>query len=259
MLLIQGLGYPAEAWWRLVPDLGQHFRLIAMDNRGAGSSPVPQRPFAIADLADDAAAVLQAAGETSAHVFGASLGGLVAQELALRHPHLLRSLTIGCSSPGGPDAIQSEAAALGFLQERARLTPREAAEASIPLVYADETPRELVLEDIERRMRQPTSGSGYQAQLTAVLTYPGSLARLGSITVPTLILHGTLDRLIPPANASLLAEHVPGATLRWLEGAGHVFTTDAREETVRHVVEFATQAEAAWTAQPDRVSGNAGG
>lgn len=244
LLMIQGLGYPSDAWSRVVPGLSTSFRLLLFDNRGAGRTGVPAEPFTIATMADDAHAVLRAAGEESAHVFGASLGGIVAQELALRHPGAVRSLVLGCTSPGGPDAIPSEDAAQAFLTARADMTPREAAEAAVPLVYADTTPRELIQEDIDLRMEHPTGPEGYAAQLRAVFGYGGAQPRLGAVDVPTLILHGTQDRLIPPTNATLLATAIRGARVEWLPGAGHVFTTDATERTVEVVSAFLKEVSA---------------
>ena len=243
LLMIQGLGYPSDAWWRLVPGLSSTFRVLTFDNRGVGRTGLPEDAFTMQTMADDAAAVIRAAGETSAHVFGASMGGLIAQELALRHPGLVRSLVLGCTGPGGREGIPSEAAAAGFLQSRTVMTPREAAEASVPFVYADSTPRAMIDEDIDVRMAIPTGPDGYAAQLAAVFAYEGSHSRLSQIEVPVLVIHGTQDRLIPPQNAQLLADAIPHAQLEWLEGAGHVFTTDRVDDTLRLVTEFVLKHE----------------
>lgn len=254
LLLIQGLGYPSDAWWRLVPGLSASFRVLLFDNRGVGRTGVPGEAFSIETMADDAAEVIRAAGETSAHVLGASMGGMVAQELALRHPELIRSLILGCTTPGGTDGIPSEAAAQGFLQSRTDMTPREAAEASVPLVYADSTPRQMIAEDIDVRMKIPTGAAGYGAQLGAVFGYRGALSRLGGLEAPTLVVHGTDDRLVPPENAKLLADAISGARLEWLDGAGHVFTTDRVEETLGLVSRFVTDQEDAYSRHRERTS-----
>lgn len=255
LLMIQGLGYPSDAWWRLVPDLSSSFRVLLFDNRGVGRTGLREGAFTMQTMADDAAAVIRASGESSAHVFGASMGGLIAQELALQHPALVRSLVLGCTGPGGREGIPSEAAAAGFLQSRANMTPREAAEASVPFVYADSTPREMVEEDIDVRMTMPTGPEGYAAQLGAVVGYQGSLARLPELHVPVLVVHGTQDRLIPPQNAQLLADTIPEAQLEWLDGAGHIFTTDRVDETLRLVTEFVLKHEAARSGDRGRSQG----
>src|SRR5438128_2110773 len=101
LLLIMGLGATHEWWYRLAPIVSERFRTIMHDNRGVGRSDVPPGPYSIADMADDAAAVLDAAGVDGAHVFGASMGGMIAQELVLRHPRRVRSLILGCTACGG--------------------------------------------------------------------------------------------------------------------------------------------------------------
>ena len=208
------------------------------DNRGVGRTGVPAEPFTIDDMADDAAGVIGAAGVEGAHVLGASMGGVIAQELALRHPELVRSLILGCTGPGGRDAVLADPGAAGFLAARAGMTPREAAIASIPWVYAPDTSRADIMADIEVRMTRPTPADGYAAQLRAVLTHGGTLPRLRGLAMRTLIIHGTADRLVPPANADLLAGAIPGAELVMLDGAGHIFTTDRQAETVRAVLRF---------------------
>ena len=105
VLIIQGLGYPSDASWRLLPGLLTRHTVIVMDNRGAGRSSVPKEQWGVEAMAADAGAVIEAAGLGPAHVIGLSMGGLIAQELALRSPDLVRSLMLGCTSPGGPDAI----------------------------------------------------------------------------------------------------------------------------------------------------------
>ena len=107
ILLIMGLGYTSALWHRTRPGLAQRFRTIAFDNRGVGLSDVPPGPYSIATMALDAAAVLDAAGVSSAHVFGISMGGMIAQEFALQYPARTRSLILGCTAAGGPSAVRA--------------------------------------------------------------------------------------------------------------------------------------------------------
>src|SRR5271155_3320601 len=130
VLLIMGLGYTSHMWHRTRPVLAQHYQTVVLDNRGVGKSDVPPGPYSIASMASDAAAVLDAAGTGSAHVFGVSMGGMIAQEFALQYPKRVRSLILGCTASGGPHAIQAEAAALQTLM-RQGMTPEEAKEAII--------------------------------------------------------------------------------------------------------------------------------
>ena len=242
VLMIQGLGYPSDAWWRLLPGLQEHFCTIVVDNRGTGRSSTPEQPWTVEDMADDAAAAIRAAGAPAAHVIGASMGGLIAQELALLHPELVQSLVLGCTSPGGSDAVPMDGAALQMLSAPGARTPREAAENAIPFVYADDTPRHLIAEDIEVRMRRPTGAAGYLGQLRAVGQYRGSAARLHTLAVPVLVVHGTADRLVPPANAEVLTRLIPGARLAMLDGAGHIFVSDRTAETLRLLTQFLDEA-----------------
>jgi pimeloyl-ACP methyl ester carboxylesterase len=226
LLLIMGLGYPSAMWYRQLPELAARWRTIRFDNRGTGETGVPPGPYTIETMAEDAVAVLDAAGATTAHVLGASMGGIIAQQLVLEHPVRVRSLILACTGPGGAEMAPPEPEALQMAAARSTMSPEEAAEAAIEFVYAPTTPRASIDEDFAVRLRQPTSPEGYTNQLTAVVTYAGSYARLGEITAPTLVISGRQDRLVNPANAALLAEAIPGARLVMIEDASHILFTD---------------------------------
>ncbi len=238
VLLIMGLGYPAAMWYRILPYLTDRYRTIRFDNRGVGSTGVPPGPYSVEQMADDAAAVLDGAGEGAAHVVGASLGGVIAQELALRHPDRVHSLVLACTHCAGPEAVPPSPEALAMLTDRSSMTPADAAEAALPFVYAPATPRLRIDEDVAVRMRQPTEPRGYANQLEAAVAFGGTWSRLPSIAAPTLIVHGVTDRLIPPANGGILAERIPGSRLEMLEGASHVLLTDQTERTGRGLRDF---------------------
>lgn len=229
-LLVQGLGYPSDMWHRLLPVLARERRVLTMDNRGVGRTGVPKGPFTLADLAQDAVAVLDAAGQERADVVGVSMGGLVVQELALAHPDRVRSLVLGCTHPGGADAVFTEEAR-ALLGGRGGMSPEEAAEASVPFVYADGTPRSRIEEDLAIRRAVPTRPEGYLAQLGGAVASRGTGDRLPGLRVPTLVVHGTADRLVPVENGRFVAAAVPGAVLHLLEGASHIFWTDQPDAT----------------------------
>src|SRR5271165_1575207 len=147
VLLIMGLGYTSCMWHRTRPVLAQQYRTLAFDNRGVGLSDVPPGPYSIATMASDAAAVLDAAGVARAHVFGVSMGGMIAQEFALQYPARTHSLILGCTSPGGPLAVRAESKVIEVLLARG-MTPEEAREAILPYIYDPATPREQIDEDI---------------------------------------------------------------------------------------------------------------
>lgn len=237
LLLIMGIGATTAWWWRTRPTLAGRFRTLALDNRGAGRSDVPAGPYSMALMASDAAAVLDAAGVRQAHVIGVSMGGMIAQEFALQYPHRILSLVLGCTSPGGPQAVRAEAGAIQLLTGRATMTPEQAEEAVIPFLYAPSTPRERIDEDLAIRRPWYPSPAGYTAQLQAIFAWQAA-DRLDRITAPTLVLHGQCDRLVPPGNGELLASRIAGAKLTLLANAGHLFTTDQPEATHRAVLTF---------------------
>src|SRR5271167_4763186 len=150
VLLIMGLGYTSVMWYRTRPALAQRFRTIAFDNRGVGLSDVPPGPYSIAAMASDAAAVLDAAGVARAHVFGVSMGGMIAQEFALQYPARTRSLILGCTSPGGPLAVHAASKVIDVLLARG-MTLEQAREAILPYIYDAATPRKKIEEDVSLR------------------------------------------------------------------------------------------------------------
>lgn len=238
LLLIMGLGYPMDAWWRVMPWLTQHFTTIRFDNRGVGRTGASaEEPYAVERMATDALALLAAEGIGRAHVWGVSMGGTIAQEIAITAPECVDHLILGCSHPGGADAIFADEVR-SLLANRVGLSPREAAEVSVPFVYAESTDRAEIEADIAVRLRIPTTIQGYEGQLRAVAGWRGSGSRLGSITCPTLVMHGAQDRLVVPQNGRFLAERIPGA--RWIEiaDASHIFWTDNPSATKSAVLAF---------------------
>jgi len=236
LLLIMGLSYPSYMWHRSRPVLAKRFRTIAFDNRGVGQSDVPPGVYSIPLMASDAAAVLDAACAETAHVFGVSMGGMIAQEFALQYPKRVRSLILGCTAAGGPHAVRAEPAALQTLM-RTDLTPEEFKEAMIPFIYDAATPRARIDEDMAIRMKWYPTRQGYAGQLQGILSWE-AYSRIAQITAPTLIIHGETDRLIPPANAQLIAERIPGAKLAMIPHAGHIFDTDQPGAAHHAILEF---------------------
>ncbi|HSD09444.1 MAG TPA: alpha/beta fold hydrolase [Candidatus Binatia bacterium] len=237
VLLIMGLGATLDLWYRLLPELSASHRAILLDNRGVGRSAVPDPPYSIPQMADDAAAVLDAAAVDTAHVIGASMGGVIAQELALRHPNRIRSLVLACTTCGGPDAVPAEPEIRDALVNRATMTPEEGIRALVPFTYHPDTPRSRVEEDLEIRLRRYPSTKGYLAQLQAVLGYE-TYGRLGAVRVPTLVLHGEDDQLVPAGNARDLARRIPGARLVLIPSASHILFSDQPEAVNRAILKF---------------------
>jgi pimeloyl-ACP methyl ester carboxylesterase len=249
LLLIMGLGYSLEMWHRSLPVLAGHYRTIVFDNRGVGRSDVPPGPYPIATMAADAAAVMDAAGIVRAHVFGVSMGGMIAQELALQQPQRVLSLILGCTHCGMSKAVSADSQVISLLFTRATMTPDEAFEAMIPIVYDSATSRERIEEDFAlRRLHYPTE-QGYLAQLQGIMAWE-SASRLSGLSVPTLIIHGESDRLVPPENGRMLTDLIPGAKLVMLPHASHIFKTDQPEASNRVILEFLQEMSNAGSATP---------
>ncbi len=237
VLLIMGLAYTSDMWYRMRPGLASRYRTIALDNRGVGRSDVPLGPYSLALMASDARAVLDAAGVESAHIFGVSMGGMIAQEFALQYPKRVRSLILGCTAAGGPTAVRAERAATDLLLARSKMTPEEAAEAIVPFIYDRTTPRPRIDEDLAVRRPWYPRPEAYIAQLGAILAWE-SYSRLSTIRVPALVIHGESDRLVPPGNGRLIAERIPGAKLVMIPQASHLFVTDQPEAADNAVQTF---------------------
>jgi 3-oxoadipate enol-lactonase len=237
LLLVMGLGYPSIAWYRTRPVLAKSFRTIGLDNRGVGNSEMPPGPYPIPLMASDAAAVLDAAGVESAHVFGISMGGMIAQEFVLQYPKRVRSLILGCTAPGGPNAVRAEPEAVQMLMARGSMTREEAAEAALPFIYDPGTPRNLIDEDMEKRRPWFPHPQAYNAQLQGILAWE-AYSRLENISAPTLVIHGESDRLVPAGNGKLIAEKIPGAKFVMLPHASHIFTTDQPDAAQREILNF---------------------
>jgi pimeloyl-ACP methyl ester carboxylesterase len=182
----------------------------------------------MAQMADDAVAVLDAAGVAAAHVYGVSLGGMIAQEIALRCPERVLGLVLAATTPGGEHAVAADAETLAFFHRRGQMPAEEAVWASVPYNYAARTRRDggqRISEDIAQRLRFPIEPEPYVAQLAAALGHD-TYERIGAIPHSTLVVHGAEDRMVHPDNARLLAERIPAAQLQLWRQTGHLLFTD---------------------------------
>jgi 3-oxoadipate enol-lactonase len=240
LLLIRGLGSTCDGFKAQVDGLSPHFRVISFDNRSVGRSDQPQEPFSIADMADDTAALLEELSVASAHVFGVSLGGMVAQELVLRHPARVRRLALACTHAGPRTAARSPEWAVQIFNESRDLPREKALKHSIRLLFArktvDQRP-ELVEETLAVMANNNQPKTSYLLQLGAVMQHD-TFDRLAQITHPTLVLTGTEDTLVDPDNSRIIAKQIPGARLLEFEETGHVFFTEKADEVNRALIDF---------------------
>jgi 3-oxoadipate enol-lactonase len=230
VLLVAGQGMTMDGWWATIPVLASSFRVIAFDNRDTGHSSRTRWPYSVAQMAQDAVAVLDDAGEQRVHVYGISLGSLVAQEMGLRHRDRVRALVLGASSAGGLAAYRPSPSSFSqtFLVRAGSMGPEEVEWAAVPYTYAERTRRlhpERIVANIAHRVSSLPEPLTYLHQATAVATHD-AYERLNRIVAPTLVVHGEQDVFVPPANALVLAERIPGAQLQLWPDAGHVYTID---------------------------------
>jgi 3-oxoadipate enol-lactonase len=237
LLLVQGLGYGRAGWGPLRDLLAEHHTVVSFDNRGFGDSDKPQGPYTVAELAADTIAVLDAAGFERAHVVGASLGGMVAQEVALSQPDRVDRLVLVCTSPGGAHAYPMPERTVALFAEAPLLDPQEALRRFVLNSLAPDAPQQLVDDVVAYRTTNPPDMAGWQAQAAAGATHD-ALARLPAIAAPTLVVHGTADNVIDHRNAELLADAIPDASLHVLAGAGHLLFWERPVELARLITEF---------------------
>ncbi len=238
VVAIMGLGCSSAMWFRVAPRLARHHRVILLDNRGVGQTVTPRAlVHRVSTMADDVAAVLDAAQTPRAHVVGFSMGGMIAQQLAVDHPGRVHSLLLIGTHCGGPRVVQAAPAVRRLLFARGRMSAEEGLEAMRPHTYARSTPDALVEEDALVRLANYPTAHGYEAQLHALIAW-SVYHDLPRIDVPTLVLHGEEDALIPPQNGQLVAERIKGARLDLFAGASHWLMTDQSERCLAAMDRF---------------------
>lgn len=245
LLLVQGMGANSLHWGEpLLAALEAHFELLLYDHRGIGRSAPRSGELSIAALASDARALLDALDVPAAHVFGISMGGMVAQELALADPRRVLTLTLGCTSCGGtqskptsPQVIQELTAAV-LSGDRERML-RTAFGLVVSRAYAADPDHYAAFAAAARQFPPPLN---VLIDQRAAIERHDTYARLRGLHVPTLVMHGAQDALMAPINGELVASLIPGARWELLPGAGHLFFWEQPQPTARLVGEFALSA-----------------
>jgi pimeloyl-ACP methyl ester carboxylesterase len=239
-----------------VDALAARHQVIVMDNRGVGASGKPPGPYSIREMADDAAAVLDVVGATKAHVLGLSMGGMIAQELALCHPHRIGALMLAATyaRPGLEVARTEEEGAqvfgmpspFAFLDgggvgiDPSQIDPKIVMRFLMPLVFSErflDERREFLREMFGRALLAGFTVAGLFAQMGAVMSHD-TTERLGLLTAPTLVMHGTADQLVPFHHGEELQRLIPGAQLARFEGGTHGFNFEEAERFNATVLEF---------------------
>ena len=240
LVLIQGMGFDHHGWEPVLRNLGRHFRLVLVDNRGSGRSDLPPGSFGVADMADDVLSVLDCAGIRRAHVMGVSLGGMVAQEMAVDYPERVGDLILVSTTPGWPFAYPMPAVSAALIARTGSLTrevaARSHAENALSALTVLDRP-EVADRLVALQGTRPADPGALAAQAAAGAGYTGRL-RQTRIRARTLVLHGSADTVVDPGNGKLLADRIPGAQLVIFPELGHLLFWEEPDGFVDAVTSF---------------------
>ena len=245
LLMIMGLGGQASSWGEpLLEGLQRHFTTIRFSNRGTGGTDKPADGYTIRQMADDAAELMDAIGIGKAHVFGISMGGMIAQEVVLNHPQKVQRLVLGCTNCGPAHSVAVSAQTLARFGHIMQLPVEERIQRYWEITVTPEfmqSRADFLARIIELGMTTPTPMETFGRQFGAAQAFD-TYDRLSQIKSPTLILHGNRDILVPAENAEILHEQIPGSRVRIVQGTGHCFFWEEPEEVVQEVVGFLSKA-----------------
>lgn len=240
LVMIRGLSRSSRYWLDVRGMLEEKLRVVVLDNRGVGRSDAPPPGFSVADMGDDVAAVMDDAGIGRAHVFGISLGGMVALRFVLRHATRVDRLVLGATTAGGKDRVPVPPRVIRSFLATARMTPAEAIRATAPhtlsAAFLAQRP-DIVDRWIELASAEPRHRLALVGQLLAAARHDAG-AELAGIRTPTLVITGDADTLIDPENSRRLARGIPASRFEILPGAGHDFPTEQPAETAAAILRF---------------------
>ena len=245
VLLIMGLGGRAADWGTEFPSaLAKRYRVVRLDNRGVGGSPRVPGGYDLRDMARDATKVLDAVDAKDAHIVGVSMGGMISQVVAAEHPERVKRLVLLSTHFGGPQVVPPTPEAMRLFDPSVfgelGGDPVAMMRFTINVITAAgflERAPEVVAALLENVRKEPTHPSAFMAQVQAILGSDRS-ELIRSIAKPTLVIHGTEDKLIPSANGEMIAARIPGAKLVLFEKSGHMLMWETPEELSRLVLDF---------------------
>jgi len=242
LLLIQGMSATHLTWGRpFLDEMERSFECIVFDNRGMGLSGEAEMPFTIADMAGDTAGLLDALGLDTVHVVGISMGGMIAQELALAHPDRIRTLTLGATYCGGPEGTLMEPEDLQMLGAALASGDRDQVyramwEINMSPGFREEESRYAAFTEMAAALPAPKQVIMQQMRACG---FHDTSERLGSLTPPTMVVHGDADRLLGPGNGRQIASLIPGARLEMLADVGHMFWWEQPQRSAELIREHA--------------------
>ena len=240
LVMIRGVGSNVDHWYEQVPVLSKKYQLLVFDNRGIARSSDPGGSFSTKDMAADTVALMEAVGIKKAHVLGYSMGGMIAQEMALAYPEKVNRLILVATDCGISLRIKAKPEFSRLFAEMVRLGTDEAKKAAARCLFAKqtfETRPDIIQRYTEVSLRFPASQKILGKQWAAI-TEHDACDRLPNISSPTLAVTGSEDELIPPANAKVMAERIPVAQMISIDGGGHLFLIEQPEAFNEAVIGF---------------------
>ena len=239
LVLIPGYAADSTSFFRQIPGLAENYRVIAIDNRGTGLSDKPDSPYGMEMMARDTAGLVQSLGIRKAHFYGISMGGMIAQHLALCYPERTASLILACTNCGGSHRVRAEQAANDALLDT-KGTPEERAMRLLPFLFSQEfisNKMDVIQQFGLLYFKNYPPPHVFKRQEEAVRTH-NAYDRLPEIGAPTLLIAGTEDKLVPPENSRILASRIRGAESIILEGVGHFMSLEAPEAVNKAIHAF---------------------
>ncbi|MCH7808971.1 MAG: alpha/beta hydrolase [Chloroflexi bacterium] len=241
LLLIRGFTADCSNWSdRFLQPLQERFTCIRFSNRGTGLSDKPAEPTTIRQMAGDAVALMDALDIERAHIFGVSMGGMIAQEIVLNYADRVNGLVLGCTTPGGENAVAAGPDVIALISREPGLSPRDQKRMSWPAIVSPEfidSDEDFLEEMLRLSLVNPTPLATVVQQMAAIRQFD-TFDRLPQIKIPTLVIHGDSDRLLPHDNGALIAGQIAGAEMKTLAGAGHVFFWEKPTESAEAISEF---------------------
>jgi 3-oxoadipate enol-lactonase len=244
LLLIMGLGSDLTGWMFQIPEFSKKYQVIAFDNRGVGRTETPDKPYSVKMMADDAIGLMDVLGIDTAHILGLSMGGFIAQELAIKHPERVKSLILATTASAGDYRLVAHVTSAWAAAKTEGVSPKTFYSLMFPWIFTDKffENSEMVQMALDTMAASPylPPAHAFARQVTACIEH-NARDRLSQITAPTLVLVGREDILLPVKLSEELAAGIPKAKLVVLEGGGHGFNAEIPDKFNKAVLEFLAQ------------------
>lgn len=241
LLMIRGFAADCSNWGEpFLAPLRERFTTVRFSNRGTGLTDKPDGPITVRQMADDAANLLEALGIERAHIFGVSMGGMIAQEVVLNHAERVRGLVLGCTIPGGPQTVGAGPDIVSMLMPELGLSREDLVRKTWPAIVTPgfiESHHDFLEEMMGLALVNPTPVETFAKHSAAVREFD-AFERLPAVAAPTLVIHGDADVLLPYENGAMVAGLIPGSDFRTIEGVGHMFFWEKPEESAGAIIEF---------------------